>query len=331
VASIALWEAGDPDVDTSDVAIDISKPASLAPLGTSFSAQCAKDQVDLPTPWYFYFVIDVDGPEAYEAWVESYVAALAERVSKDSGNFIAPRFGFTNDIAANEGELVGAGDWLRLGDGLQRAVREAATDCRSFGGWRCEGERDALSVTEQGLSSVKMKPKSERELSIVLITDEQPASIQSGRQTADSYKDQLAEFEPTFLHVLRPSGDCVPNSAIPEAYGNIGADFVDDLCELQNGDRLDQILYHSFSIFGTGNPSNPDEIDLRQRPIPSTIQVFQNDLRVPRSRTAGFSDRHTSPQSITLHGPFSAQALDLWRGPYFNVARYYSWDYGSED
>ncbi len=324
------------DEQTRIAAVDMAGSHNLAVAGSSFSAQCDRSTMVLPTPYYLYFVIDVDGPAGWAGTVENYVTQVSERIAQ-----ISPRYrlqiGITNTVAANEGRFFREADWLERGEVSVDAVRRAATVCQETNGWQCGGERDGLAVAEAGLQRMdrpesgggegpSMKPADQRQLAVIFISDEEPASVQSGNRTAASYRESLQSHNPWVVQVIGPQSDC-GSKPLAKAYRGIDADSVEDLCALPtNAGELNRIVREVFAIGGVAYETRAlGSIQLSETPISPSLRMFQNADGIVRDDADGFRYQPDLNQ-VELRGGFSPWQVDYFGGPYFNVVRYYSWD-----
>jgi hypothetical protein len=290
----------------------------------------------LPTPYYLYFVIDVDGPAGWAGTVENYVTRISERIAQ-----ISPRFrlqiGITNTIAANEGRFFRETGWIERGEMSVDAVRRASTMCAESNDWQCGGERDGLAVAEAGLQRMDrpdnaggkgptMKPADQRQLAVIFISDENPASIQSGARDAASYRESLESHSPSVVQVIGPQSNC-GSKPLAKAYRGIDADSVEDLCSLpNNAGELNRIVRNVFAIGGVAYETRALEaIQLSETPISPSLRMFQNTAEIVRDDAGGYRYQSDFNQ-IELRGRFSPWQVDYFGGPYFNVVRYYAWD-----
>ena len=324
------------DEEARIAATDLAGSHNLAVAGSSFSAQCDRSTMVLPTPYYLYFVIDVDGPAGWAGTVENYVTRISERIAQ-----ISPRFrlqiGITNTIAANEGRFFRETGWIERGEMSVDAVRRAATMCAESNDWQCSGERDGLAVAEAGLQRMdrpdnaggegpRMKSANERGLAVIFISDENPESVQSGARTPASYRESLESHSPWVVQVIGPQSDC-GSKPLAKAYRGIDADSVEDLCALPtNAGELNRIVREVFAIGGVAYETRAlGSIQLSEMPISPSLRMFQNAEGIVRDDADGFRYQPDLNQ-VELRGGFSPWQVDYWGEPYFNVVRYYAWD-----
>jgi hypothetical protein len=220
------------------------------------------------------------------------------------------------------------------------AVRRAATMCVESDDWQCGGERDGLAVAEAGLQRMarpesaggegpRMKPTDQRQLAVIFISDENPASIQSGARTPASYRESLESHSPSVVQVIGPQSDC-GSKPLAKAYRGIDAESVEDLCSLpNNAGGLNRIVREVFDVWVSGL-SSIGAFSLSEIPISPSLRMFQNADEIVRDDAGGFRYQPDFNQ-VELRGAFSPWQVDYFGGPYFNVVRYYAWGDGSED
>jgi hypothetical protein len=289
----------------------------------------------LPTPYYLYFVIDVDGPAGWADTVETYVTQVSERLAQISSDNFRIQIGITNTVVANEGRFFRDTGWLERGELSVDAVRRVATACQESNDWQCDGERDGLAVAEAGLQKMdrpasaggdgpRMKPDDERGLAVIFISDENPESVQSGARTPASYVESLESHSPWVVQVIGPQSDC-GSKPLAKAYRGIDADSVEDLCSLpNNAGELNRIVREVFDVWATGR-SSIGAFSLSETPISPSLRMFQNAAEIVRDDAGGFRYQPDFNQ-VELRGAFSPWQVDYFGGPYFNVVRYYAWD-----
>ena len=341
--AVSAAQAYDENDEVRQAMEDLSLSNNVAPAGTAWTGRCDKYRMRMPTPFYVYFVLDVDGPGDYEEAVEKYVSEVAKRFEQafpGSADF-RTRIGITNTIVENRGRLVSEGGWIPADANVERLVEKAATDCEPTADWTCQGTRDGLATIENGLrqmdsrsdpsdKSVRMKPPGDRALALVIISDEEPASIRSGERTAESYRTFLEGHRPDILQVIGPQKDCGNSQRLATAYGDIGAGSVDDYCQMAEGEAGLNTVSDAFAFSGTGTPSTLGGFHLSDTPITNSLRTFQNDTFVPRSGEDGFRYFAYSNNAV-LVGSFSPYSVDPWEAPYFNAFRYYSWGDGTDE
>ena len=311
---------------------------SLAPLGTATESHCVKERMEMPRPLYLYFVVDVDGPDGWEA----KVAQLVEWVAEDSIYRRWPtrvKFGITNTLPANGGRLHGDDGWLGNLEKVKSHLKDAALDCQSSADWACSGTRDGLKSARQGLTYMdrttdpapldeRLRPEGKRKLAVVFISDETPASVQDGSKSLEFYPNFLRSKSPSLIGLVSTTMEC-RSSAASSPYLALGADIQTDLCSISEryGDLHRALVDESFTASPVSQPTLHDYITFDKAPIPPSLRVYQNEAELPRG--SGFE--YHPAQGIRLMGEYSPDNRSLWGGPYYNVLRFYSWDYGLEE
>jgi hypothetical protein len=338
--AVSAAQAYDENDEVRQALEDLSLSNNVAPAGTGRTGQCEKMRTIIPARYYLYLVIDVDGPGAYPEAVDRYVAQVLRKYQLN-GRATQYRIGVTNTILENEGTLAGDAGWLTETDEVRRVVRSAATECEPSSDWACEGTRDGLAAANRGLkrmtnetapppTSHRMLPPDERALAVAFISDEQPASLQTGSRTVDSYAEFFESQKTTFIQTIGPQSDCSEGKHLSNSYAEISPMFAHDYCTLLQSDISEEDIVRDPWGWLSGSWDPSSDYQLMGTPITPSLRVERNDATIPRSYGDGFQ-YFANDNSIAFFGEYSPKSLDPFDGPYFNVFRYYSWGDGAEE